>query len=325
MKILLCSYRFAPDIGGIQTVGQLLAEQFAQLGHEVRVVTESRGDGMETIYDIIRTPRYSSLADLYRWSDIVLHNQFSTRLFWPWTQYQQPIYITHHTFPSQEPNSLRRHLKLKICRFGTNLAISDALARTLPFPTLRIHNPFRYDLFRSVARPRDQQDCIFVGRLVPGKEISCLLRALALSAEHGVVRSATIVGKGPERANLERLAADLPIQFVGAETGQALAELLAAHRFLVLPSVRNETFGLVALEAIAAGCVVIGSDHGGIPEAIGPCGAIFPAGDAGALAELLICPPLIPDFARLAGQHLAPYRPRSVAREYLQLFEKALQ
>lgn len=151
------------------------------------------------------------------------------------------------------------------------------------------------------------------------------MRALALSSQRGVIRSATIVGEGPERQGLEKLAAGLSITFVGARTGRALAELLGAHPYLVLPSARNETFGLVALEAIAAGCVVIGSDLGGIPEAIGLCGAIFPAGDAGALAELLMRPPVISDFARLAEQHLAPYHPGRVAQEYLQLFEQALR
>jgi glycogen synthase len=326
MKILLCSYRFAPDIGGIESVGEILAENFARLGHEVRVVTASRGNPNHSMtkYAIIRSPAPNTLTDLYRWSDVILHNQFSARFIRPRIRIRRPIFFIHHTFPSQEPNPLRRFLKLQVCRLGTNLAVSDALMRSLPFRSLRVHNPFRYDLFRSVARTKDQRYCIFVGRLVPGKEVDCLLGALTLSAQRGVTRTATIVGEGPERQRLEKLADGLPITFLGARTGQVLAEALAAHRYLVLPSARNETFGLVALEAIAAGCMVIGSDHGGVPEAIGPCGVIFPAGDVHALAEFLMHPPAIPDFDRLATQHLAPYHPERVAREYLGLFEKEL-
>jgi len=86
----------------------------------------------------------------------------------------------------------------------------------------------------------------------------------------------------------------------------------------------GETFGLVVLEGIAAGCTAIGSNHGGVPEAVGPCGALFPAGNIDALAELLINPPVIPGFDRLAEEHLAPFHPRKVAQEYLELFERAL-
>jgi len=151
------------------------------------------------------------------------------------------------------------------------------------------------------------------------------VRALGLLAQRKVVRATTIVGDGPEREKLQQLASGLPVNFVvGLKTGKPFAELLAAHRYLVLPSDRNETFGLVVLEGIAAGCTAIGSNHGGVPEAVGPCGALFPAGDIDALAELLINPPVIPGFDRLAAEHLAPFHPRKVAQEYLELFERAL-
>jgi glycogen(starch) synthase len=240
-----------------------------------------------------------------------LQNQLSTRLVWPQFRVRRPLFISHHIFPSQDPSPIRRYLKLRLSRVGTNLAISDALLRSLPQKCIRVHNPFRYDLFRSVTRCGSQQDFIFIGRLLPQKKVDDFLCALTRSRARGVERSATIVGEGEERRRLEQLGRGLPIRFVGTQTGRELAELLSAHRWLVLPSTRNETFGIVALEAIAAGCRVIGSDHGGIPEAIGSCGAIFPAGDVEALAELLMC-------------HLAPFRPENVAQEYLALFEKAL-
>src|SRR6516164_11581605 len=74
MKILLCSYRFAPDIGGVETVGAILAEQFAGLGHKVRVVTGSAGNdnGSDEGYQIIRRPGGRELVGLFRWSDVVL-------------------------------------------------------------------------------------------------------------------------------------------------------------------------------------------------------------------------------------------------------------
>jgi glycogen(starch) synthase len=328
MKILLCSYRFAPDIGGVETVGAILAEQFARLGHEVRVVTGSAGNGAESAgeYKIIRSPSGRDLVGLVRWSDVVLHNQFSMRFIGPGLVVRRPLFIVHQTFPSQDPNPVRRSLKLHVCRLGTNLCTSDALQRDLAMRSNRLRNPVRVDLFRSAACRSKQRDFIFVGRLIPDKRVDCLLRALALLAQRKAVRTTTIVGDGPEREKLQKLASGLPVNFVvGLQTDKPFAELVATHRYLVLPSDRNETFGLVVLEGIAAGCVVIGSDHGGIPEAVGPCGALFPAGDVGALAELLINPPMIADFERVAVEHLAPFHPRKVAQEYLQLFEQALQ
>jgi hypothetical protein len=52
--------------------------------------------------------------------------------------------------------------------------------------------------------------------------------------------------------------------------------------------------------------------------------ALFPAKDINALAELLINPPVIPCFDRLAAEHLARFHLQKVALEYLQLFERAL-
>ena len=327
MKILLCSYRFAPDIGGVETVGAILAEEFAALGHKVRVVTGSAGNNDESDkgYQIIRTPGGRDVVGLFRWSDVVLQNQFSIRFVGPGFVVRRPLFVVHQTFPSQDPNPIRRSLKLQVCRLGTNLSTSEALRRSLPMRSIRLRNPIRLDLFRSAACRSKQRDFIFVGRLIPDKRVDCLVRALALLAQRKVVRTATIVGDGPEREKLQQLASGLPVNFVvGLQTGKPFAELLAGHRYLVLPSDRNETFGLVVLEGIAAGCTAIGSNHGGVPEAVGPCGALFPAGNVDALAELLINPPVIPGFDRLAAEHLAPFHPRKVAQEYLQLFERAL-
>ena len=309
-------------------MGAILAEQFAHLGHEVRVVTGSPGNdqGSDREYQITRAPSGRDLVGLVRWSDVVLHNQFSMRFIGPGLVVRRPLFIVHQTFPSQDPNPIRRSLKLHVCRLGTNLSTSDALRRDLPVYSIRLRNPVRVDLFRSAACRSKQRDFIFVGRLIPDKRVDCFVHALALLAQRKVVRTATIVGDGPEREKLQQLASALPVNFVvGLQTGRAFAELLAAHRYLVLPSDRNETFGLVVLEGIAAGCVVIGSDHGGIPEAVGPCGALFPAGDVDALAELLINPPMISDFERVAVEHLAPFHPERVAQEYLELFGQALR
>ena len=128
-----------------------------------------------------------------------------------------------------------------------------------------------------------------------------LLRALARLAENGVWPTLSIVGDGPERATLVAMAGDLglrqQIEFLGNQDHDALPAILNRHRMLVVPSLWDEPFGIVALEGSACGCVVVGSSGGGLPEAIGPCGATFPNGDDKRLAELLT--ELLADESRL--------------------------
>jgi glycosyltransferase involved in cell wall biosynthesis len=97
---------------------------------------------------------------------------------------------------------------------------------------------------------------------------------------------------------------------------------LNRHRILVVPSRWPEPFGIVALEAIACGCVVVGSAGGGLSEAIGPCGLTFPNGDGAALAhvlrELLGNPERVAELGTGGASHLARFSPSAVAKRYLE-------
>jgi glycogen synthase len=163
--------------------------------------------------------------------------------------------------------------------------------------------------------------------LVSDKGVSLLLDALkALNPTPRL----TIAGDGPERAALERQVADSGldphVDFVGPQHGEQLATLLRQHRVLVVPSLWQEPFGIVALEGIACGCVVIGSAGGGLAEAIGPCGVTFPNGDVAALANairnLLTNPGERARLQQSAPSHLSRFTPRHVAGLYLNAMEK---
>jgi glycosyltransferase involved in cell wall biosynthesis len=95
----------------------------------------------------------------------------------------------------------------------------------------------------------------------------------------------------------------------------------------VVPSRWREPFGIVALEGIACGCVVVGSAEGGLAEAIGPCGLTFPNGDAQALANalsrLLENPAECDRLRQNAAAHLARFTPRHVAGLYLDAMKSA--
>ncbi len=90
----------------------------------------------------------------------------------------------------------------------------------------------------------------------------------------------------------------------------------------------DEPFGIVALEGIACGCVVVGSEGGGLPEAIGPCGRTFKNGDAQdlarVLAELLRHPEDDDTYLRHAEKHLVSHRTDHVAAAHLRIFTEVV-
>jgi glycosyltransferase involved in cell wall biosynthesis len=132
---------------------------------------------------------------------------------------------------------------------------------------------------------------LFVGRLVSDKGVDLLLDTMALLADRGQRPRLTVVGEGPERgpliAQAERLGLTAQVSFAGLQTGEQLVRTMNAHRVLVVPSRYEEPFGIVALEGIACGCLVVGSAGGGLKEAIGPCGMTFANGDREGLAQAL--------------------------------------
>ena len=129
---------------------------------------------------------------------------------------------------------------------------------------------------------------LFVGRLADGKGVHELLRAVAQLGPGTRVR---FVGGGPERAALEREASALgiPVAFDGPLPPSGVAAAMQHAAVLAMPSTYPEGLGLVALEAMAAGALVVASDIGGIPESVidGQTGWLVPPGDVPALASAL--------------------------------------
>jgi glycosyltransferase involved in cell wall biosynthesis len=124
------------------------------------------------------------------------------------------------------------------------------------------------------------------GRLVPQKGLDVLLRAVAraLPGEPRLV----VAGDGPERARLVALAAELGIDvvFLGTLSREELAPLFAGADAFVLAS-RREAFGLVALEAMAAGVPLVATAVGGIPEVAAGAAVLVPPDSVDELALAL--------------------------------------
>ena len=328
MRILFGSHHFFPSTGGIETASNLLAREFVELGHEVRVITQTPGSG-DFPFPVIRRPGPAALLQQVRWCEVFFQNNISLQTLWALLVFRRPLFIAHQTWITNADGTVgwQHRLKRFVLRYATSFAISRAVAERLPVPSIQVGNPYDDKLFNDAPAVPRTRDLIFVGRLVSDKGADLLLEALALLESKPRL---TIAGDGPERANLEKQAADLKLEahvdFIGAQTSAELARLLRQHQILVVPSRWQEPFGIVALEGIASGCVVVGSAEGGLAEAIGPCGVTFPNGDAKALANALAR--LLEDRAECdrlrqnAADHLTRFTPRHVVGLYLDAMKR---
>jgi glycosyltransferase involved in cell wall biosynthesis len=156
------------------------------------------------------------------------------------------------------------------------------------------------DPLAGVPHPR----VIFLGRLTPQKHVDVLIRALGRTPDAHLV----VVGDGPHRPALERLAGQLEldrrVHFLGFVPHADVSGILRRGDALALPS-RYEEFGTALLEGMQAGLPVVAAATGGIPNVIshGVNGLLVPPGDDEALAAGLR--QLLTDSrlaARLAGQ-----------------------
>lgn len=343
MKILVYSPAFHPSVGGLEAVVAMLAAGLAEAGCEVAVATTTPNPGGEEPregYRVVRRPGPLRLLALTRWSDVFISANVALKGLWPLVLVRRPWVVSHHSWYRQEDGSLSWRDRLKrraLARAAASIAVSramaddlDALAPPGAAPTLVIENPYRDDLFRRLPHVARERDFLFVGRLVSDKGVDFLLGALARLAREGLEPSLTIVGRGPEEEPLRRQADELGLSsqvvFAGVLGGEELVETMNRHRWLVAPSRYDEPFGIVALEALACGCTVIGSQGGGLADAIGPGGWTFPNGDVAALARLLAdvagerLPP--PDPAAVAA-HLADHTREAVTVRYLRALDAA--
>lgn len=340
MKILICSTYFYPSLGGSETDAEIFAREFVRLGHAVKVVTQSPGNnfddrGRAFPFEVIRQPSALHLLRLMRWSEVCFQNGIILKQVWALWFTQTPWVIRHQTWiqhPGQQPTWLTQ-LKLRMVRFATSITISQPIADHLNYPSILIPNPYREDLFRHLSEIPRTKELVFLGRLVSDKGLDLLLIAIANLKNNNLYPQLTVIGTGEDcellRQQVHNLKINEQVHFVGAKVGNELVRLLNEHQILVVPSRWHEPFGVVALEGIACGCVVVGSSEGGLKDAIGDCGITFPNGDEASLrhvlCQLLTQPELLIRYRANAPRHLARHQQTTVSKAYLQVLEAACQ
>jgi phosphatidylinositol alpha-1,6-mannosyltransferase len=185
----------------------------------------------------------------------------------------------------------------------------DLLVRDWGVPESRVHvvhpgvdaDRFSPDAdgtaLRAQVAPRGEIVFLSVGRLQRRKGHDLVLRAMAQLRQTNPDVRYVIVGDGPHQAQLETDAGALGVtdivRFVGPASEADLPKWYGASDVFVMPNrsdgVDFEGFGIVFLEAAAAGLPVIGGRSGGVPEAVddGVTGRLIDGGDLGQLVAAM--------------------------------------
>ena len=335
MKILIYSPSFYPNIGGLETIIATLATEFSKQGHLVKLVSSALNQDADKFdFEVIRRPNPAHLIKLMRWCDIYFQGCISLKGIFPLFITPKPLIASHHNWYCRVngKKSWQDRLKKFVSLFATNVSVSHAIAKQFSGKSIVIPNSYQADTFRLMPEVKKDRELVFLGRLVSDKGVDLLLQALKNLQEIGLTPKLTVIGQGEEENNLRQQAQKLnvaeQVNFAGVKVGQELVESLNAHQIMVVPSLWSEPFGIVALEGIACGCVVVGSEKGGLKDAIGECGVTFPNGDVAALterlADLLTHQERMSTYRQKAEAHLARHQQTEIASAYIKVFEEAI-
>lgn len=151
-----------------------------------------------------------------------------------------------------------------------------------------IHNGVSKREFEPVTTAPDATDLVFMGEFRAVKGINVLIDAIAQLHQRGRPVTATLVGNGPDEAELnarvDRLSLRNAIRFASAMPAR---RVMALGRVMVIPSYA-ESLPYVVLETAAAGMPLITTDVGGIPEIYGPLSrALVTPGNVEALTDAI--------------------------------------
>lgn len=337
MNICIFSRAFYPAIGGLERIAQILATQVANRGHVVEVVTDTPGistaDDQQFPFKITRTTQHKSRVLAFKRAQVVLFMNVTLHGTRAAFASRAPLVFSHHGIYGGTALVGRalEFVKRQLTLFYPNISVSQFVADRIPGRSEVIPNAYDNTLFRQTDKAVRDRDFIFCGRLVSDKGADVCVRAFARVMKAVPDATLTLVGDGPERQALERLIEELgvatQVSCCGAMRGKELVSELQRHACMVVPSLWEEPFGIVALEGIACCDTVIVARRGGLPEAVGDCGVVVePTVESFSAAMLAVV------RARRAGKtlpgeptqqtraaHLGRHTPEVVAQRYLEV------
>jgi glycosyltransferase involved in cell wall biosynthesis len=338
MKILLFSHSFYPNIGGIESISLMLANNFNNRKDvTVIVVTRTEEEGSKIFpFQIVRGPSLKEITNLLRNCDIVLENNPCFGMSWPNFFIRRPKIVGLQTWiaaPNERATFHQRLKKRMLSDYNVVTACSNKI-KTFTFNKATvIGNPFDSNSFQQHTTIKNY-DFVFVGRLVSDKGADMCIELLnKLTTLNGEKYSLTIIGDGLEMKKLKELATTYnltnQIRFLGFLPAEAIAKELNVHRYLLVPSRWEEPFGIVALEGMACGCIPIVSDGGGLPDAVGKAGVVFERNSLSSLVNTTI--QLLGDeekqqnLRQSAKAHLSLHTEKIVSERYFEIILNALK
>jgi phosphatidylinositol alpha-mannosyltransferase len=212
------------------------------------------------------------------------------------------------------------------------VAVSAQAARTASWfygvSPVTLFNGFETERFVEFDREASAGiTLVVVGRLEPRKGVATAISAVLHHNESSAPPwRLVVVGDGPERANLSRLAGgDEAIEFVGSVSDEQKRRWYRRADAVVAPATHGESFGLILLEAMASRTRVVASDIPGYRDAAGDHAVFFAAGDGAALEHAIEQALGSRDEATLAGarEYAEAWSMRQLMDEYLALYRRA--
>jgi glycogen(starch) synthase len=216
---------------------------------------------------------------------------------------------------------------------AANVSVSGAVQRVLQAPQSSvIFNCADTEVFRPGPATTDRRRFLFLGRFVGEKGVEIVLRAVALDRAAGGSVELDLVGAGPlEGAYREQVRAsgiEDRVRFRGPLRGEPLAQAIRDSLAVVVPSVWDEAFGIVAAEALACGRIALVSDRGGLPEVVEGLGTTVPAADPKAWATALRRAAVDVEWRSEVERRIektVPYPPDRHAAAYVKVYADAME
>jgi L-malate glycosyltransferase len=227
---------------------------------------------------------------------------------------------------------LGRMLRPLVSATLTNTAEGAAKLAAADRPTV-VENGVDLDRYAATSPVDLSRTIVTVGcvaNLRPVKNIDGLLRAAQRVCEKYPQVRFSVAGDGEQRAELERLHAELGLgdrfTFVGSRAD--IAGFLAGCDLFVLPS-HSEGMSNAILEAMAAGRAIVATAVGGTPTLLRGAGVLVPAGNVNALSaaigSLLDDPARARSFGELARQRAADFGRGAMVERFIALWQSLLQ
>lgn len=366
MRILLVTLDYPPPPGGIQTVVRNLERGLEIMGHDPEIVHIDTGSYDYGMLDLLPTRRWAyTLKSILRGEHVyfnVVHRAVERAIQtvnpdvvhalhirdWPAlttaADHEIPSVLTTHALELQNTELTRQAVHdtdavTAVSNFTNSLLYESVPAVASETPRYII--PPSIDVSEYRRTPARDATCengpvVTIARMVDRKNIETVVRAWdQIDTSVANERELIVVGEGPNRDHLERVAEDIDnIRFTGWIDEINKRDLLSkADAFVLIPHRSGydvEGFGIVYIEAQAASTPIVCSQHGGVPEAVGGSGIIIDDEDdpievARAIETVLTDDRVRAECLRAIKERIEKFDIPTVTQQYLKVYDAVME